>query len=157
MTDSDLERFWTKVRKSDGCWIWTAGLRSGYGSFWLNGKNKFAHVISYRIAGRVVPAGLELDHLCRNRSCLNPDHLEPVTRAVNMARGQVNDKKRSMTHCEAGHEYSESNTRIENGMRRCRQCILRRTKAYQSRNIEEVRRRDRERKFRKYHGITQSL
>jgi len=103
MTDKDLARFFAKIRPlSNGCWEWTAyktkrllqtvagdwRVDGGYGMFWLNGTNVCAHAAAYVHCIGAVPEGLELDHLCRNRACVNPTHLEPVTHSVNMRRGQ---------------------------------------------------------------------
>ena len=92
------ERFWTKVDKnhgkpldlrdlSDGCWEWVAGTSDGYGQFWVKGSNMSAHRYAYELLIGPVPNGLDLDHLCMCRRCVNPAHLEPVTRAENNARG----------------------------------------------------------------------
>lgn len=71
-----------------GCWNWVCGLSTeGYGRVLLNGEWHQAHVVTYETKYGAVPAGLELDHLCRNRKCCNPDHVEPVTRRVNARRG----------------------------------------------------------------------
>lgn len=87
------ERFWEKVAKRDsGCWEWI-GAKHGagdcdYGQLRVNGHNVSALKVSYQIAhGKPVPEGLELDHLCRNHLCVNPAHLEPVTRQENIRRG----------------------------------------------------------------------
>jgi hypothetical protein len=83
-------RFWEKVDRGAGCWIWTACLQSdGYGSFRLAGKTRLAHVVAWEWSKGLVPDGLELDHLCRNRACVNPDHLEPVTHIENVRRGAL--------------------------------------------------------------------
>lgn len=131
------ERFWAKVSGGDytDCWTWT-GARgtTGYGIFitaWP--KRAVAHRWAYEQLVALVPAGLDLDHLCRNRACVNPWHLEPVTRKVNLNRGiHANAVK---THCLSGHAYTPDNTRINvRGSRECRQCI-------RVKNRESARRR----------------
>jgi hypothetical protein len=82
------ERFWAKVDANGVCWEWLAGkLPTGYGSFRVNGKSLYAHRFAWETLMGPIPAGLVLDHLCRNPSCVNPDHLEPVTDKVNINRG----------------------------------------------------------------------
>lgn len=84
------DRFWSKVSKSDGCWRWTGARHSdGYGSFRAGDRSMLAHVFSWEAARGPVAAGLELDHVCRNRACVRPDHLEPVTHVVNVNRGNM--------------------------------------------------------------------
>lgn len=108
MKQTTEERFWAKVDKNGpgGCWLWTAGTSKGYGQF-LNG----AHRVSYEMLVGPIPEGLHIDHLCRVRACVNPDHLEPVTRKENILRGvgapAVNARK---THCSQGHPYNDENT-----------------------------------------------
>jgi hypothetical protein len=111
-----------------GCWMWNGAVdRFGYGRINVDGKAELSHRVSYRVLVGEIPAGLELDHLCRNPSCVNPLHLEPVTRKQNTDRGlagQVNRIRHlSKTHCKHGHEYSISNTYIDTrGNRNCRKC-----------------------------------
>ncbi len=126
MSKTTAERFWSKVDKTESCWNWIAGKDSkGYGSFWLAPTMRVAHRISYEMARGDIPIGLELDHLCRNRGCVNPDHLEPVTHYVNVLRaplavGTLNSAK---THCPAGHEYTPENTSFGGrGGRVCKEC-----------------------------------
>ena len=82
-----MERFWSKVDKTDTCWNWIAGRSNGYGMIQINKKHKYAHRVSYEIFKGDIPEGLELDHLCRNRKCVNPDHLEAVSSRENTMRG----------------------------------------------------------------------
>lgn len=120
------ERFWSKVDKgSDGCWRWTAAqINGGYGLFWNGEKNVIAHRYSYVQAGLVIPEGLHLDHLCRVRLCVRPDHLEPVTHKENHRRGESGRNNRQKTHCPQGHPYDDQNTRLlrQGKSRACRAC-----------------------------------
>jgi hypothetical protein len=92
--DIPAKRFWSKVDKNGPmhptlgrCWLWTAGItagdRGGYGRFWFNGKDCLAHRIAYQLAGKTIPDGLEIDHRCRNRRCVNPRHLREATNKQN--------------------------------------------------------------------------
>lgn len=118
------ERFWAKVNKTeDGCWEWTANnTRGGYGNFMpANGVARSAHRYSYEISIGPIPAGLDLDHLCRNRCCVNPDHLEPVTRSENLKRAYA--ARGLKTHCAQGHPFDDENTfQRSQGGRGCRTC-----------------------------------
>ena len=104
-----------------GCWEWQKSLfaSSGYAYVKHDGKGRLAHRVSYETFVGPIPEGLQIDHLCRNRPCINPDHLEPVTAAVNQQR-QGSEK----THCPRGHEYTDANTYIRPGthIRNCRRC-----------------------------------
>jgi len=129
LSTKDEARFWGKVDKSkDGCWVWTAGLVSnGYGSFRLklNGERKLAlaHRLAYTLYKGPIPADLELDHLCKHRICVNPDHLEPVEHRENIRRGEVGTHYREKTHCPQGHAYIGENLYIRpTGDRECREC-----------------------------------
>ena len=136
-------RFWPKVDKSEGCWNWTAaGNGTGYGVFWDGKKNVLAHRFSYEMhAESEIPEGLVIDHLCRNRSCIRPDHLEVVTQRVNLLRGETITADQVLrTHCPQGHVYDELNTIIRRGKRECRTCANSRARAY-SRTLYETRRK----------------
>jgi hypothetical protein len=128
--DQYADRFWSKVTKQEnGCWVWRDHVTgSGYGQVFWGGKGepgRVVHRIAYEALVGPLPAGLpDLDHLCRNRRCVNPDHLEPVTRRENVRRGvghtAINMRK---THCPKGHEYTPGNTKVGNsGGRYCRAC-----------------------------------
>lgn len=101
--------FWSKVRASDsGCWIWTGAVNStGYPCFGIQGRSQLAHRVAYRTLVQPIPAGLEIDHLCRTPRCVNPQHLEPVTKAENVRRALEANRP---THCPQGHAYTEANT-----------------------------------------------
>jgi hypothetical protein len=115
------------VVNSRGCWEWQGRLtRGGYGSFQFDGRRMNAHRAMYILTRGEVPSHLDLDHLCRNRRCVNPDHLEPVTRSENLRRGDVGGIwQRALTHCPQGHPYDEANTyhRPDRGGRQCRACM----------------------------------
>lgn len=114
------ERVWLYVDKSNSCWEWTGSRVNGYGRY----KNDPAHRYVYELLIGPIPAGLQLDHLCRNRACVNPDHLEPVTQRENMRRADVALGIRSaVTHCKHGHEFTPENTiQRSDGGRRCAIC-----------------------------------
>lgn len=142
---TDAERFFEKVDKKTAspCWIWMGGLNNKrYGQFAIKigryvGKDKtgwgmkLAHRFSYEIARGPVPDGLVLDHLCRMPSCVNPDHLEPVTQIENCRRGLSGSPEthpsaalnRAKTHCPRGHAYDAENTYTnKRGQRCCKIC-----------------------------------
>jgi hypothetical protein len=124
MTIRDLERISERVVIDDrDCWLWM-GLRTkaGYGQMRM-GKTFAVHRILYEAVVAPIPEGLVTDHLCRVRGCVNPRHLEPVTRRENSARGNCGAHLRAKTHCPQGHPYSGENLYVEPaGGRSCRQC-----------------------------------
>ena len=122
MSDQLLERFWDKVEvQPSGCWNWLAQkLPSGYGRFRNGDKKVVAHRFAYEVNKGSIPKGLTLDHLCRNTSCVNPDHLEAVTLKENILRSDnICAREARRTTCPRGHPYSHVN---KAGSRRCRVC-----------------------------------
>lgn len=138
------DRFWSKVKIADsGCWEWQAHLSKGYGHYSVNGKPRGAHRICYESLVAPIPRELVCDHLCRNKACVNPAHIEPVTFDVNVQRGNTPSSTRArwakITHCPAGHEYSVANTyRDKLGRRYCRTCSNLRHYAAIKRRREEA-------------------
>lgn len=117
------KNFWAKVDKTRACWLWTGWTNpSGYGRLKVDGHMVFAHRIAYQEVRGAIPIHLELDHLCRVRRCVNPDHLEPVTHSENIARGNVGAFNRAKSACPKGHAFDDRNTRMYMGRRYCRAC-----------------------------------
>lgn len=122
----EASRFWRRVQILDnGCWLWLGNLNDqGYGRFYFQSRDTRAHVWAFTHCVGPIPPGLQPDHTCRNRACVNPLHLELVTVRVNVLRGigptAINARK---THCIHGHPFSGANLILEpNGDRRCLIC-----------------------------------
>lgn len=117
---SPVERFMAKVeRLADGCWVWTASRdHCGYGKF-HDGRMVMAHRWSYQHHVGPIPDGLVLDHLCRNRACVNPAHLEAVTQRTNLLRGETYTARVLRPYCDRGHIYDGIRS---DGYRFCREC-----------------------------------
>ena len=105
------DRFWKQVDKTNNCWVWTGNLNDhGYGRFGINYKRFYVHRLSYEYYKGKISSELEVDHLCKNRRCLNPDHLELVTHRENLLRSPtIAAIETAKTHCASGHEYSKDN------------------------------------------------
>lgn len=140
----EIKRFMEKVQVlPNDCWLWTGAKKAGrkrkgisplYGAFGLNNKTVNAHVASYLFFKGNIKQGLEIDHLCRNTLCVNPNHLEAVTHSINCKRGLGGEHRKeeckTITHCPKGHEYNLLNTYINKhtGYRSCLKCIKENTK-----------------------------
>lgn len=130
-----MKRLWDKVAKSDGCWHWTAAKDPyGYGRFQIgtnrSTKTVLAHRLVYEVLVGPIPDGMTLDHLCRNTSCVRPDHLEPITSAENVRRAAA--ARPRLTHCKRGHEYKEGSYVERGGSRHCKECGKIRQTAYRA-------------------------
>lgn len=134
-----LDSVLARCEDIDGCWVWAGGKdRQGYAVVHVGGTTKRGHRWVWEQFVGEIPNGLVLDHLCRNTSCVNPEHLDPVTVRVNTIRGRVplvageNGRRANLakTHCPAGHPYAGNNI-IRNGVRRnCRECGRSRSRAH---------------------------
>ena len=125
LTKTLLEAVEDKVLVGDACWEWTGATSGGYGYLRQRGINHLAHRLIYELLVGPIPDGLVIDHLCRNRSCVNPGHLEPVAFQENVLRGTgVTAENAAKTHCKHGHEFTAANTipATALGGRKCRSC-----------------------------------
>lgn len=141
-----VEKLLSKTIVSDGCWLWVGRLNDdGYGMMSLSGKQIGAHRASYILHKGAIHDGLEIDHLCRVRNCVNPNHLEAVTHAENVKRGDHSGKtylgkmQSEKKFCPQGHPYSGDNLVIEgrNKARRCRICNAAKTRRYIERKTKK--------------------
>ncbi len=117
--DREQERFEAKFVRSDSCWPWLgARTKKGYGTFRKDGRTHYAHRVAYEKSVGPIPEGLTIDHLCGNKICVNPAHLDVVTRGENIRRWAA-----TITHCPQGHPYDDENTCVRvDGQRDCRSC-----------------------------------
>lgn len=124
-----LDRFWTRVEKTDTCWNWTGALNAegekGYGVIWFRNAQEYVHRLAFELLVGPIPKGRTIDHLCRNRKCVRPEHLRAVSLRENVLSSTgisaVNWQK---THCLQGHPFTEENTWVnpKDGSRHCRSC-----------------------------------
>ena len=119
--DRIMERL---VLDENGCWLVTGSLATtGYGQVRHNGRHTSTHRVSYEYFRGEIPSHLQVDHLCRVRHCANPWHMELVTRAENVLRGEgLSAQNARKTHCKRGHPFDEQNTYHHGGLRHCRAC-----------------------------------
>ena len=119
------ERFFEKVEKTDSCWIWKGNLNPmGYGRFTVRYSYIYAHRFSYELVNGPIQEGMQIDHLCRNTSCVNPFHLDAVSAQMNNSRStSPSARNKIKTHCKNGHIFNLQNTYINpDGDRECREC-----------------------------------
>lgn len=135
LSDAQVSRFWSTVDKGpwpSGCWLWSGVMTErSYGHFFIANGWFRAHRVAWTLARGPIPGGRSLDHLCRNHSCVNPDHLEVVTHEVNVLRGESpTAKNATKTHCAHGHAFTPENTKFNRVKHRiciaCRKIILER-------------------------------
>lgn len=144
MKQTVRERLLSKVRISEtGCWEWLgAASPKGYGRINVDGKNRLAHRISYALFVGPLADDLQIDHLCRNRKCCNPEHLEQVTGRENTLRGESFSAQHARkTHCKRGHEFTADNltpSSFRLGRRECLKCVRLRNAARDRRVIREA-------------------
>jgi len=121
------DRLWKRVSKSeDGCWNWTGHVSGGgYGRIRNGGKREQAHRVSFALAGNKIPEGLVVDHICNNRRCVRPDHLQAITQRDNILRSDSPPARQSkQVACLNGHPLDGDNLFMRrNGKRECRVCI----------------------------------
>jgi len=127
------------VEDESGCWIFTGALtHRGYGPISTPVGHTHTHRVTYEYFIAEIPDGLHIDHLCRNRACCNPWHLDPVTNEVNKtrSRGLIEPTRNA---CSNGHEWTAGNTyRAPNGIRHCRECQRARSRSYKQRKRQEI-------------------
>ena len=137
------ERFWEKVLKTETCWLWTSANIGGkykYGHFTVNYKQVYAHRLSYELLVGQIPPNMTIDHLCNNKLCVNPEHMEVVTLQENIRRRDpFNRKYTKKTHCKRGHEFNEENTYYYKNSRNCRKCLNIATKKYRKNITSQVK------------------
>lgn len=113
------EKFWDRIKTEDTHWLWLGGTQNGYGYLWNGNKRVYAHRYSYELHKGEIPEGLQIDHLCKVRNCVNPYHLEAVTSQENMRRSNAGLYNRLKTHCNEGHVLTGKS---RNGKRYCIDC-----------------------------------
>ena len=142
---SPADRLWRRVNKTSDCWLWTGHLSGGYGRIRVNGTRVQVHRLAYEMLVGPIADGLQLDHLCRDHRCVNPEHLEPVTPRVNYLRGvsPMAEQARQI-RCKRGHPLTGANVKRRGNKRECRACALDAQRARRARNRDQINARKRE-------------
>jgi len=99
------DRFWNKIEKTDSCWLWKGSLWDGYGRYAINRKLYLVHRMAYAVLKQKLGDNTQIDHLCRVKTCVNPDHLEEVSKKENIRRGISRVYNTDLSLCPRGHEY----------------------------------------------------
>ena len=135
------EKFWSRVKKTENCWLWTGThVEQGYGYFSLRGKSVLAHRFSYQLKFGNIPAGLQLDHTCRVKDCVNPAHLEAVTHSENQRRKWGYRNNTPKTKCVRNHPLNKESIYVDKrGRKSCKSCKALSSKQYQLRNKEALK------------------
>lgn len=138
--EDPVDRFYKRVSKTDGCWNWMGyRMATGHGQFGIRNKLLLVHRYSYEINIGPIPEGMEIHHTCENPSCVNPAHLQAVTRRQHMevSPNMQSHKFSKRTHCNKGHEFVPETTGFHRGYRYCRICERHRVARYFQRKVEE--------------------
>lgn len=124
-----IEHHIKTIKKIDGCWIWQGSVDSkGYGQLMSNGIVWRAHRFFYTNLVGEIPVDYQIDHLCKKKLCVNPEHLEAVTQTENIERSGAWNYNKAKTHCPQGHEYTSENTLFRQNKRTCKTCKKNRSK-----------------------------
>lgn len=135
---SRVATFWTRVEKTGNCWIWTGRtLPTGYGRFWLTGREVYSHRFAWEMAHGAIPVGMSVCHTCDNPSCVRSDHLFLGTQKDNMAdakaKGRIRNQNSDKEQCRYGHQFTAENTFVDKrGSRRCRTCMRRQVREWRT-------------------------
>jgi hypothetical protein len=132
-----IARFFQKIRFTDTCWIWTGSHGQRYGQIRIDGRHFQSHRFAYELLVGPIPKGKELHHKCEVKHCVNPAHLQPVTRIEHMKITDIDGGAyhRTKMHCPKGHPYDEENTYYEKKGRSCRECHRQATREWRKNKV----------------------